>query len=61
MKNYLVSKFFKSISQAHRCHCFVMNANVASCVQRGVKWATAQGIQGRGGIQRVKLQKLKCC
>jgi len=23
--------------------------------------AMAPGIQGRGGIQRVKLQKLKCC
>jgi len=32
-----------------------------SGMQRGVNGATDPGIQGRGGIQRVKLQKLKCC
>jgi len=33
---------------------------VDSGVQSG-GGATAPGIQGQGGIQRVKLQKLKCC
>jgi len=27
----------------------------------GAKWVTARGIQSKVSIQRVKLQKLKCC
>jgi len=29
--------------------------------RRAANVATAPGIRGRGGIQRVKVQKFKCC
>jgi len=40
---------------------FYHATEIGSGVQRGANGAPAPGIQGQGGIQRVKLQKCKCC